>query len=73
VRYGRFISEKPRVIPWPERLFDHARFEMTLGELGGDDYHVTIGDDIEETLERLAGIVARDRVYDAHHARSWSE
>lgn len=70
---GRFISEKPRVRPWPERLRDSAKFEITLGERGSDDFHFTIGDTIEETLPRFAEIVARDRLYDAHRARSWSE
>lgn len=50
-----------------------AKFEITLGERGSDDFHMTIGDTLEETLPRFAEIVNRFRVYDALHARSWSE
>lgn len=69
----RFVSDRPHITPWPERLHDVARFEVTLGERGGDDYHVTIGDTLEETLPRFAEIVSRDRLQDAHRARSWDE
>jgi hypothetical protein len=70
VRYGRFVSEKPRVTPWPASLRDTAKFEVRLGEREDDDYHVTIGDTLEETLPRFAEIVSRQRLYAAHRARS---
>src|SRR4051812_35901075 len=68
-----FVAERPRVTPLPARLHDVAKFEVTLGQRGDDDYHVTIGSTLDETLPRFAGIVNRERVYAAHRARSWSE
>jgi len=69
----RFIAEKPRVTPWPEHLHHVAKFELSIGERGTDDFHCTIGNTLEEALPRFAEIVARQRLYDLHRARSWSE
>lgn len=67
----RFVSEKPRVIPWPADLHRIAKFELSLGE--GDDHHFTVGDTLEEALPRFAEMVAEQRLYAMHRARSWSE
>ena len=69
-----FVAEKPRVIPLSADLQRRGRmFILELGERGTDDFQQTIGETLEEALPRFAEIVARNRLYDAHHARSWSE
>lgn len=73
IAHSFFVSEKPRVIPFPTGLHDIAKFELTIGERGGGNWHFTIGDDLDEALPRFAEIVARQRWHDAHYGRSWSE
>ena len=70
----RFVFEKPRMIQLPADLQRRGRmFILELGKCGDDDYQVTIGETLEEALPRFAEIVARNRLSDAHRARSWSE
>lgn len=73
IAHSFFVSEKPHVIPFPADLQHVAKFELTIGERGSGNWHFTIGDTLEEALPRFAEIVAQQRWYDAHHARSWSE
>lgn len=68
-----FVAEKPRVTPLPAHLQDVAKFKISIGEQGANDWHWTIGDTLEEALPRFAEIVARQRWQDAHYARSWIE
>lgn len=70
-----FISEKPRIVPWPESLRAKYRwrFEASIGEPETDDFASWPGVTIEDAVARLAEVVAQSRLYDAHRARSWSE